>query len=338
MSEGGIARRLEHRWYHGPAPLLLRPLALAYGGVVGLRRRAFAAGLCRSVHAGVPTVVVGNLTAGGTGKTPLVLWLAMRLTERGLSPGIVMRGHGGSQRAPRLVSVDDDAAVVGDEPLLLARRTRCPVAVGVRRAEAAALLVHAGCNIVIADDGLQHLALARDLDVVVIDGERGFGNGALLPAGPLREPASRLASAGLVVLHGEDRRGVLPAGIAPLRMQLVPTALRRVDGDDEAPLDSLKGRTVHALAGIGNPGRFLAVFAALGATPVPVIRPDHHMWQVHELPAPDGRPIVMTEKDAVKCRRLAAGRDDVYYLQVEAVLPPADAAHLVCRVLALRRQ
>jgi tetraacyldisaccharide 4'-kinase len=338
MPERGLAGWLEGRWYGDRAPALLLPLSWIYAGLVRLRRHAFEAGLRRPVHPGVPTVVVGNLTAGGTGKTPLVAWLAGQLRARGRRPGIVLRGHGGTRRAPHLVRADDDAACVGDEALLLARRSGCPVAIGACRADAAALLVKQGCELVIADDGLQHLALARDLAVVVIDGARGFGNGALLPAGPLREPASRLRAADLVVLHGEDRRGVVPGGIVPLGMRLVPVALRQVGSDAEAPLEMLRGASVHALAGIGHPGRFLATLAGLGATARATLRPDHHAWRAEELPPPDGRPVVMTEKDAVKCRRLAAGRGDLYYLQVEAALPPADAARLLDRVLSLRRQ
>jgi tetraacyldisaccharide 4'-kinase len=338
MPERRLARWLERRWYGDAAPLPLLPLSWLYGGAVRLRCLAFQAGIRRSRQAGVPTVVIGNLTAGGTGETPLVLWLATELRRRGASPGIVLRGHGGTQRTAHLVSPDDDAARVGDEALLLARRAGCPVAVGVQRERAAKLLVQEGCDVVVADDGLQHLALARDLAVVVIDGARGFGNGALLPAGPLREPASRLAAADLVVLHGEDRRGVLPAGIVPVRMQLVATALRELGSDAEVPLRSLEGSAVHALAGIGNPERFIQLLRSLGASPEATLRPDHHVWRAGELPGPDGRRIVMTEKDAVKCRRLAAGRDDLYYLQVEAVLSPADAARFLDRVQALRRQ
>src|SRR5690606_10329895 len=215
---------------------------------------------------------------------------------------------------------DDDAACVGNEALLLARRSGCPVAIGACRADAAALLVKQGCELVIADDGLQHLALKRDLSVVVIDGARGFGNGALLPAGPLREPASRLAQADLVVLHGADRRQAVPPALQPLHMQLLPTALRRLTDDREEPLQSLQGATVHAFAGIGHPQRFFATLRALGATPVEHARPDHHRYSAGELRRGDGRRIVMTEKDAVKCRTLVAPDEDIHYLQVAAQL------------------
>src|SRR5690606_34166878 len=179
----GLRAWLEQGWYRSRPRPLLQPLAWIYAAVVLLRRHAFSTGLLRARHPGVPVVIVGNLGVGGTGKTPLVLWLAAQLARRQRRPGIVLRGYGGSQRAARLVRVDDSAEQVGDEAVLLARRANCPVAVGVNRCEAAAVLVQAGCDMVIADDGLQHLALKRDLSVVVVDGGRGFGNGALLPAG-----------------------------------------------------------------------------------------------------------------------------------------------------------
>src|SRR5690606_24246878 len=218
---------------------------------------------------------------------------------------------------------DDDAACVGNEALLLARRSGCPVAIGACRADAAALLVKQGCELVIADDGLQHLALARDLEVVVIDGARGFGNGALLPAGPLREPVSRLRTAQFIVLHGSDRHRMVAAQAGALHMRLLPIALRELDGDRQVPLEALRGKVVHALAGIGHPQRFFALLRELGATPVEHPRPDHHAPLADDLQPQAGQWIVMTEKDAVKCRALAAGRNDLYYLQVSATLPDA---------------
>ncbi len=332
-SEGWVARN----WYGARVPPWLRPAAGLYGAMVHARRLAFNAGLRRRVHPGVPTVVVGNLTAGGTGKTPLVLWLTQQLRARGCRPGIVLRGHGAARRDARLVGCDADAASSGDEAVLLAQRSGVPVAAGVDRPAAARLLVEAGCDTVIADDGLQHLALARDLDIVVVDGARGFGNGALIPAGPLREPASRLHRADLIVVQGEDRHRVVPPERGALQMQLRAVALRAVRDGAATPLEALQGATVHALAGIGHPQRFFHLLRALGATPVEHARPDHHRHDAADLPAAGPGLVVMTEKDAVKCRALAATRDDLYYLEVEATLPAADAARLLDRVLALRR-
>ncbi|HWL61729.1 MAG TPA: tetraacyldisaccharide 4'-kinase [Steroidobacteraceae bacterium] len=332
-----LRRRVERAWYGTTPNLLLRPLAGLYGIGMGLRRQAYRAGMWPASHPGVPTIVVGNLTVGGTGKTPLVLWLADRLRRLERRPGILLRGYGGSARTARLVHAGDDAAVVGDEAVLLARRTGCAVAVGAHRAAAAALLVRGGCNVLIADDGLQHLALRRDLEIIMVDGSRGFGNGALLPAGPLREPPSRLRPGACVVLHGEDRHGVLPSGLAPLRMQLEPLPLRQLPGHGECGLDALGGNRVHAVAGIGHPQRFFAQLRGLGLDPAEHTFPDHHRFTARDLAFDDGLPVVMTEKDAVRCEGLAAGRRDLFYLPVTAVLPEADATRLIERVLAIGR-
>lgn len=332
-----LRRRVERAW-HGAMPNpLLRPLAGLYRIGVGARRLAYRTGLLPARHPGVPTVVIGNLTVGGTGKTPLVLWLAGRLRTLGRRPGILLRGYGGSARSARLVHAGDDAAVVGDEAVLLARRTGCAVAVGAHRPAAAALLVRSGCNVLIADDGLQHLALRRDLEIIMVDGSRGFGNGALLPAGPLREPPVRLRSGACVVLHGDDRHGVLPPGLAPLRMRLEPLPLRQLPGHAECGLDALGGARVHAVAGIGNPRRFFDQLRSLGLDPVEHAFPDHHRFKARDLAFEDARPVVMTEKDAVRCAGLAAGRRDLFYLPVTAVLPEADATRLIDRVLAIGR-
>lgn len=335
--QSALRGAVERSWYGPKPPLLLLPLAGLYGIGMGLRRLAYRTKLLSSSHAGIPTVVVGNLTVGGTGKTPLVLWLAGRLRALGRRPGIVLRGYGGSTRAARLVQAGDDAALVGDEAVLLARRTGCAVAVGARRAEAAALLARAGCNVLIADDGLQHLALRRDLEIIVVDGARGFGNGALLPAGPLREPRVRLRKGDCVVLHGEDRHGVLPEGCVPLRMHLEALPLRQLPAHAECGRDAPGSGRVHAVAGIGHPQRFFAQLRAMGLDPVEHAFPDHHRFTAADLAFGDGAPVVMTEKDAVRCAGLAAGRRDLFYLPVAAVLPEADATRLIDRVLAIGR-
>lgn len=333
MPEAAPLRRwLEARWYGASAPALLRPFAVVYGALMSLRRVAYAQGWLASTHPGVPVIVVGNLTVGGTGKTPLIAWLAMQLRQHGAQPGIVLRGHGGLSHGPLPVAADTDPALVGDEAVLLARATGCPVAIGRERAAAAGLLVGEGCNVVLADDGLQHLALRRDLAIVVVDGARGFGNGALLPAGPLREPRSRLRAADLVVMHGEDARGVA-RGIRHLSMQLEPLALRAVFGEATQPLQGLRGETVHAVAGIGHPQRFFAQLRALGARPLEHVFPDHHRYTPQDLAFGDGRRIVMTAKDAVKCAAFAS--DHMWSLEVAARLPGPDAAQLLDAALAL---
>jgi tetraacyldisaccharide 4'-kinase len=329
---------VERRWYRaGPGVLLvLLPFSAVFAVLVQLRRWAYRSGLFASTHPGVPVVVVGNLTVGGTGKTPLVIWLAERLAEAGIRAGVVLRGYGGSARGVQLVSGASDPAQVGDEAVLIAMRTGCTVAVGVDRRAAAALLVDAGCKLILSDDGLQHLALRRDLEIVVIDGARGLGNGALLPAGPLREPARRLRQVDAVVINGAESAalsGTTPcaAGTA-LRMTLQPGALRCLFNDHVAALASLRGEVVHAVAGTGNPGRFFGLLRELGALPIEHAFPDHHRFQAEELHFDDARRIVMTEKDAVKCMGFATDR--MWCLPVAAQLPPAHVARLLRLLLA----
>jgi len=306
-------------WYgSGPAPWLLRPLAWLFGVLVSLRRAAYALGWFRSVALQRPVIVVGNLTVGGTGKTPLTLWLVQRLQQLGLQPGVVLRGYGGSLEhasGATLVGATHTAAEVGDEALLIAQRGGCIVAVGRDRVAAAARAIEAGAQVIIADDGLQHLRLRRDMEIVVVDGERGFGNGRLLPAGPLREPLQRLQTVGLVVQNGGER--AVHAGA--LRMQVVGDSLQRLDGQGAAEsLAGWRGREVHALAAIGNPQRFFALL-------------DHHAPGPADLRFDDGLPLLMTEKDAVKCRNFAQAVH--WYLPVQAVFEDADAKRLLGRVM-----
>jgi tetraacyldisaccharide 4'-kinase len=314
----------ERHWYRlSPLSVALAPLSLGFRLAVGLRRAAFAAGILKSHRLPVPVVVVGNLVVGGTGKTPLVLWLVAALRDRGLRPGIVSRGYRGANHPARSVPPDGDAAQFGDEPVLLAERSGAPVWIGRDRVAAARglLAAHPDCNVVVCDDGLQHYALARDVEIAVED-ERGHGNGLLLPAGPLREAASRAVDA--VVVNGPPRAGAF-------EMRLVPAGLRRVCGDgQEVPIAALRGKRLHAVAGIGNPRRFFATLGALGLAFVPHAFPDHHAWTARDLDFPDCDLVLMTEKDAVKCR--AFGRDDLVALRVEARVDPRLADLLSARV------
>jgi tetraacyldisaccharide 4'-kinase len=208
----------------------------------------------------------------------------------------------------------------------------CPVAIGARRAAAARLLAEQGCNLVLSDDGLQHLAMCRVLDIVVVDGARGFGNGALLPAGPLREPAQGLQRADLVVMHGDDALGVA-VGIETLAMHLVPGCLREVATGRAMPLESLPVKAVHAVAGTGNPQRFFSLLRGQGLQPVEHVFADHHAFRASDLAFGDDLPIVMTEKDAVKCRAFAAR--NMYWLPVAATFAAPDAARLLQRIIAV---
>ena len=316
-------------WYE-PSPLgaLLAPLGWAVALFTVLRRGAYRAGMRRSRQVGCPIVVVGNLSAGGTGKTPLVIAIAKLLARRGLRVGVVCRGYRGSaSRWPRQVRSDSDPNRVGDEAVLLARRTGGPVAAGPNRIAAARILFRRGkCDVILSDDGLQHLRLARDVEIVVVDGVRRHGNGRCMPAGPLREPLGRLASVDLVVVNGAARSG-------ELEMQLVAgDAVSLVDAGQTRPLDSFRGAPVHAVCAIGHAERFFRTLEAHGVTIVRHPFPDHHPFREAEIRFPDAAPVLMTEKDAVKCERFADARH--WYVPVEAVL----LSELEARLLAILRE
>lgn len=313
-------------WYGASRPpAWLRPFASLYGVIVALRRYAYRVGWCRSARLDCPVVVVGNLTAGGTGKTPLVIWLSLALRDQGLRPGIVTRGYGGSSRGASLVGATDTAERVGDEALLMARRTALPVAVGRDRPGAAGLLVAAGCEVIISDDGLQHLPLPRACELVVIDAARGFGNGALLPAGPLREPISRLQSVDALITNGQ-RSG----GTGGFTMGLQPGAAVSLADGARQPLSAFAGQTVHAVAGIGNPARFFSMLQACGITVIPHPRDDHAALSAADVEFGDGAPVLMTEKDAVKCAGLNPAR--LWSVPVDARFSATEAAALLALV------
>jgi tetraacyldisaccharide 4'-kinase len=331
-----MERALTELWYRERAgPSLLQPLAWAYGGLVALRRRAYAAGWAGSAGAGRPVVVIGNLTVGGTGKTPLTIWLARALRAAGLRVGIVARGYGSrTGRGPRRVAPNSLWQEVGDEPLILARRSDCPTVVGIDRLAAARVLAADEVDVILADDGLQHLRLARDCEIVVIDGARGLGNGRLLPAGPLREPATRLRQVDAVVVNG----AVASRSLAPLLpgvvlgMRLEATEAVGLDERSHRPLASFNGQQVHAVAGIGNPQRFFSMLRAHGLEVIEHAFPDHHPLSAPQVAFADALPVLMTEKDAVKFRSLANPR--LWYVPVTAQLTAHDAQELLTRVLA----
>jgi tetraacyldisaccharide 4'-kinase len=282
-----------------------------------LRRRLYRHGWWRVERLPVPIVVVGNLSVGGTGKTPLVIWLAQFLCRQGWHPGIIARGYGGRSRHWPVAVTGDSAAVdVGDEPVLLARRSGCPVWVGPDRAMAARALlaVQPQCNILLADDGLQHYALGRDLEICVIDGERRFGNGWCLPVGPLRERPERLRRVDLVVVNGPSR---VP-GEWSMALRL-GTPRHLGEPSRQCPLTGFRGRPLVAVAGIGHPRRFFQALRAAGLDPVERPFPDHHRFTAADLAVAAGTALLMTEKDAVKCQDFA-GVADLWYVPVEAEL------------------
>lgn len=331
-----MQQRLTERWYDPHArPSLLQPVSWLYGGVLALRARGYAGGWLRRQRAPRPVIVIGNLSVGGTGKTPLTLWLAGQLKARGVKVGILSRGYGRRGAAPRLVLPGSPWAEVGDEPLLLARRADVPTVVARDRVAGARLLAGAGADLILCDDGLQHLRLARDCEIVVIDGARGFGNGRLLPAGPLREPPGRLAGADLVVVNGAPEHASLAnagAGRPLLRMDLIATEAVRVDAREVRPLAAFLGQEVHAVAGIGNPQRFFRELRAQGLKLIEHAFPDHHPLTAQDLDFADERAVLMTEKDAVKCSSFADAR--LWSVPVTARFSPADAQLLLARVLA----
>ncbi len=294
-----------HWQSRGILAILLLPVAALFLVIAMLRRGAWRSGLRNPEKAGVPIIVVGNITAGGTGKTPLTLWLAYFLRERGKHPAIISRGYGADRTDPRPVPVDGNSADYGDEPCLLAQRVSCPVWVGVDRAATAMALsaAHPDVDVIISDDGLQHYRLARDFEIAVIDGVRGLGNGWPLPAGPLREPRSRLASMDAVVVNAPDETKVWPNAIT---MQLKGNVLRNLYNPlQTAEARRFSGRRVHAVAGIGNPQRFFRYLETLGITCEAHAFPDHHRYSANDLQFGDSDDIVMTEKDAVKCTAFA---------------------------------
>ncbi|HEX7342325.1 MAG TPA: tetraacyldisaccharide 4'-kinase [Rhodanobacteraceae bacterium] len=323
-----LADTLVRRWYDGsPRPILWRPLTWLYRGVVALRAWLYQRGWLASEHLPVPVLVVGNISLGGTGKTPLVMALVDGLRERGWRPGVVSRGHGGSQKEPMLLPDRADPARFGDEPCLIRQHTSVPLAVGRDRPAAARLLLEQGCDLVIADDGLQHYRLTRDVEICVIDGVRRLGNGLMLPCGPLREPPSRLRQVDFRVVNG----GV--AGPDEVPMQLTGEHARNlVDSGQSRPLTTLSGQLVHAVAGIGHPRRFFDSLRAHGLQVIEHAFADHHAFVVADLDFGDAAPVLMTEKDAVKCAAFATPA--MWSVPVTAVLPAAFLHDLDARLRA----
>ncbi len=308
---------VERSWYK-PTVLtrLLLPLSWLFTALVLLRRIAYQRGVLKSPQLCVPVVVVGNISVGGTGKTPLIVTLVKLLQKAGYRPGIITRGYGGqAERWPQQVRPDSDPLMVGDEPVLLAQRCGCPVVAAPDRVAAAeALLRHVPCDLdlLLSDDGMQHYRLQREIEIAVIDGSRRFGNGHCLPAGPLREPVSRLANVDFIVCNGSAKRG-------EHTMKLVPGHARSLcDPLQTQPLSRFHGQRVHAVAGIGNPGRFFEMLRGLGMQVIEHAYPDHYFFSRGELQFDDDCPLLMTEKDGVKWQAYADSNQ--WCVPVDAVL------------------
>jgi tetraacyldisaccharide 4'-kinase len=292
--------------------LLFLPFSWFFAFCAGTRRWLYHTGVIKIRRFTVPVMVVGNITVGGTGKTPFVIWLAHFLQSQGYRPGIVSRGAGGKKHVePYWVKSDDSAEEVGDEAILLSQHTGCPVVIGTDRvAVVQDLLQHSPCNIVISDDGLQHYRLGRDVEIAIVDGVRRFGNHCLLPAGPLREPISRLQKVDLVVVNGGDQDDEFTMTLEPLQWVALKNHQKKMN------LADFPTKKVHAIAGIGHPERFFVLLKNAGFEIIAHFFPDHHLYQAHELDFNDNLPIVMTEKDAVKCESFADER--YWYLPIIA--------------------
>jgi len=320
---------VRHWARRGAIACLLWPLSLVFRFAVALRRVLYKVRLLKSEHPGIPVVVVGNVTVGGSGKTPLVIWIAEHLKKKGWTPGIVSRGYGAKIESPRAATIADAAADVGDEPIVLSRRSGCPVWVGADRVAVCRALraAHPDVDALILDDGLQHYALRRDVEIAVVDA-RNFGNGFLLPAGPLREPPSRLRSVGAVVSHASSVPGY------PMKLK-GDTLHRMTDANDRRPASAFAGQRAHAVAGIGEPNRFFLQLGKLGIKVVPHPFPDHHAFKPADLDFGDEAPVLMTEKDAVKLRR--AARPNWWVLPVTAEVDAAFGEWLTRRLDGFRR-
>ena len=322
---------LQRQWRSTtPWHALLIPLSWLFAILSALRRIGYASGLLRRRHLAVPVIIIGNISVGGTGKTPLVIWLAQQLAAHGWQPGIISRGYGGSAATPQIVFTHSDAAIVGDEPRLLAQRLTCPVWIGRNRPAAgnALLAAHPEVDVILSDDGLQHYALARDIEIAVVDSSRAFGNARLLPAGPLREPISRLQQVDAVVVN---QTGASHPDLPPLQhayaMQLAGHNFINLKHPEQTAIAAdFSNDRVHAIAGIGHPQRFFDQLEAMGLHLTPHAFSDHYQYQASDLNFPG--IIIMTEKDAVKCQAFAT--EHMWVWPVQAQLDP----ELLPRLLA----
>ena len=327
-------------WYgDAPVPLGARVLSALYGSLSALRRGAYLKGWFKRRHPGVPVLVVGNITAGGAGKTPLTIALVERLRAEGWNPGVATRGYGREDASAALwADTHTDASVGGDEPVLIAHRTHAPVRVDRDRAAAAKALADAGCDLVLCDDGLQHYRLARDIEIEVVDGRRRYGNGQLLPAGPLRELPERAARCDFRVVNvGTVGAGEADTGFGEWPMRLLAEHAEPMLGGRARKLGSFSGQRVHAVAGIGDPERFFGMLRDFGIAVVPHAFADHHQYQAGDFEFGSRElPVLMTEKDAVKCAAFADER--FFTVPVRAELPEAFWVSLIDRIGAKARQ
>ncbi|MGD9153007.1 MAG: tetraacyldisaccharide 4'-kinase [Gammaproteobacteria bacterium] len=309
-------------WYrHSILSYLLLPLSWLFWLIIIIRRWLYQKKIKTICHFPVPIIIVGNITVGGTGKTPFVIWLANLLVQQGFRPGIVSRGYKAQNlREPRLITSTSKVTESGDEPLIIARHTNCPIAIAPNRCKAVKLLIEQyNCDIIISDDGLQHYALARDIEIAIVDGQHKFGNGFLLPAGPLREPISRLKSVSFIIYNTID-------------MHLRPAVMLAAVNDSKQHLNikEILDQTIHAVAGIGNPQRFFATLRNLGLQIIEHPFPDHHNFKPKDIDFGQDTLVIMTEKDAVKCAQFSDQRH--WFLPVNAELEQDFTNNLLSRI------
>jgi len=324
-------KKIVDSWYTKRPIAWLKPLSLLFGLLSKTRRKLYNSGKKKVYRANVPLIVVGNITIGGTGKTPLIVYLSRQLIEHGFRPGIVSRGYGSkAPEYPYHVKADSPVAFSGDEALLIARNTECPVIIDANRVEAVkSLEQHYDCNVILSDDGMQHYAMARDIEIAVVDGRRLFGNGELLPAGPLREKPARLNEVDFIICNGDCN---LNSTVPTFTMRLEPRQFCHIQSGDAYAIEDIKTELakarqqdssksrhkVHAIAGIGNPARFFSSLCDCGFDIITHIFSDHHVYRPDDIRFDDELEVVMTEKDAVKCAGFARKTD--WYLSVEALI------------------
>lgn len=327
---------IEQQWYRlGLWHVVLIPFSWLYQFLSKLRRVAYLCGIFKSYQLSVPVVVVGNITVGGTGKTPLVIWLALTLKQAGYTPAIISRGYGGRAQSISAVDINAEPSVVGDEPILIAAHSDCPVWVGRDRVAVgeALLRAHTECDVIISDDGLQHYRLQRDVEIAVVDSMRGFGNGFRLPAGSLRESTVRLTEVDAVVKNGNTAID-LPVNVATTFLMQLQTMqfYQLMQSQNQCTATAFTNKKVHAIAGIGNPERFFQTLRELGLSFKSHVFADHHAFQVQDLQITDADIILMTEKDAVKCKVFANPR--CWVLPVVAQLESTFLPHLLLQLKA----
>lgn len=323
-------KRLDAYWYNqNPVAWLLLPIAALYCLLVFIRRNLYRCGILKSYKVSVPVVIVGNITVGGTGKTPLLIALCELLRSEGYKPGVISRGYGGDFEGERLVKEGDSAEMIGDEPCLVHARTNCPLVVGRNRVAAADLLLaNSDCNIILSDDGLQHYRLQRDVEIAIVDSTRQFGNGYCLPSGPLREPVSRLNSVDIVIDHFSESE----VNIREDNFSLKFSDAINLKTNESISLDYFKSSPIHAIAGIGHPKRFFNQLRRSGLEVIEHEQADHHRFTNTDVQFDDDLNVLMTEKDAVKC--LGFTESNLWYVPVSAELSNSFKKNLLDKLRA----